>query len=139
MRRASSAFQCKLSTFVWISPFDSANGFPCSKVIISANLSAFSSIKSAARCRILTRSRNCIPDHTGKACLAASIARSKAALSPFDTSVKVSPVAGLITGRIPFDPFSHFPFINKSVCISGNVCLFVVILLPPVFSLSLLT
>ena len=110
-RRASSANQSMKDAPYSTSPFASANGLPCSRVISFARSSWLSRISWFHLRRSVARSFAVLPCQAFCAALAASTARvvSSAAISA--TSTMCSPVAGLITANVlPESAATHSPF-----------------------------
>ena len=92
------------------SPFDSASGFPCSVVRISARSSTLASISSNHLRSTLLRSFAVFARQAGHAAFAASIARLVSD-APITGDVPTSlPVAGLTTGCVaPPSASCHLP------------------------------
>ena len=92
------------------SPFASARGLPCSRVMSAPRSSWFRSMRSLQRRRIAARSFAVRARHSGQAVRAASIARAVSGAPIMGTRPILSPVAGLVTGIVsPESAAAHAP------------------------------
>ncbi len=89
-------------------------GLPCSAVMTVARYSRRSTIRAATLRRRSARVCGEVAAQPGKAAAAASMAARVSATPPSAICLKVSPVAGLVTGKVaPLAAGCHCPLMSK--------------------------